>query len=408
MAQFRLRRAVQAARMIVWECDLQNGLVSHELPASLFGAIDSPLPLRRALRLIRRQDRRELAAPLRSALTRGEPFIKHCGVTFSPAGQLLWMELHASVVCDQAGVALRLEGVLLDITAHKQAVDTLADADRRKDTFLATLAHELRNPLSAIMTAARLLDRAELEETQIRACGDVVRRQSQRLARVIDDLLDISRIVQDRLELRPERIDARHALRAALEAADPLIRSRGHEVHAEWAREPLWTNADEARLAQAFENVIANAAKYTPPSGRISVLAERAGPCVTVRILDTGIGISEQDLPHVFDPFYQAEASRGHAHGGLGIGLALVRRIVQLHGGTVEAHSAGPGRGSEMVIRLPALDTGDTRRNGTRARALPAAEAPQPAKTANRGGAVESRVGRLNSTRDAVQARCGG
>ena len=191
------------------------------------------------------------------------------------------------------------------------------------------------------------------DRTQRGACVETIHRQAVHLGRLIDDLLDISHLIRDRLEFKYARIDLRSPLKTALEAASALITARRHELQITLAPQPIKVEADHVRLSQMFGNVLTNAAKYTPEGGRIDVALEHAEGWATVRIRDSGIGIAAEDLPHVFEPFYQVNAAQAHARGGLGIGLALVQRIAQCHGGTVEVRSAGLGSGSEFVIRLP-------------------------------------------------------
>ncbi|MBX5459898.1 MAG: response regulator [Steroidobacteraceae bacterium] len=348
-----LTHALRLSRVIAWDYAPQTGLLTHHTPAEVYGPIPSPLPLKRALRLVHPEDRRTLLSRVRAATRRGEPFIQHFRAVCSTAQQPLWVELHGTVVRDDVGVPVRVSGAVVDITAHKQAVDALAAADRRKDDFLATLAHELRNPLTAIGTAAHLLRNAHLESNQMSACVDMIRRQASHLARLVDDLLDVSRIIRDRLELQRERLDVCACLMGALDAVRASFTSKHHDLHIHLPHERLEVEGDKVRLAQVFANILTNAAKYTPERGSIAIAVERSSQWAVIRVRDSGIGITAADLPHVFDAFYQVDASLAHARGGLGIGLALVRRIAELHGGSAEAYSEGLGHGSEFVVRLP-------------------------------------------------------
>ncbi len=228
--------------------------------------------------------------------------------------------------------------------------EQLADANRSKDVFLATLAHELRNPLAPIRYALALLDKLPPAQAQAR---DVIDRQLTHLVRLVDDLLDVSRITRDKIQLRPERVELGPLVQAAIESVRPDIDAAGDRL----AVDPIphvWLEADGARLMQVLTNLLNNAVKYTPPGGSIRVTAGRDEGGVRLSVVDSGIGISAEDLPHVFDTFYQAPDGRGQALGGLGIGLMLVRRLVEMHGGRVEAHSEGPGRGSRFSVWLPA------------------------------------------------------
>ena len=233
----------------------------------------------------------------------------------------------------------------------------LHEQDHRKTEFLAMLAHELRNPLAPIRNAVQLLRQPAGDAPGKQWAGDVIERQVQQMVRLVDDLLDVSRITRGKVTLRTEPLDAAAVATAAVETSRPLIDARGHELTVALPPEPLWVTADPARLAQVLANLLNNAAKYTEKGGRIELLVERDGDEAVFRVRDTGVGIAAEMLPCVFDLFTQIDRSLDRSEGGLGIGLTLVRRLVELHGGTVQAFSAGPGRGSEFVVRLPALAT---------------------------------------------------
>ncbi|MGH8255389.1 MAG: ATP-binding protein, partial [Steroidobacteraceae bacterium] len=332
----RLNRALAAARVIVWEYDLQTGQLTHVVPEHMIGSrpLVGSTSLRRVMRLLYAEDRREVLARARAAIEQRMPYVQH----FRICGQhaRIWVEHHGSVICDEAGQPVRLEGVMIDITAHKQALDVLTMADRRKDDFLATLAHELRNPLTAIGAAAQLLQMVALNATQAQNCVDMIRRQAGQLCRLVDDLLDLSYVIRDRLELKLERTDLCEAIRAAVEATSELLKAHRHQLRLRLPAQPVDLFADHSRLSQLFGNLLSNAIKYTPDEGRIELAIEQeiehGARWVSVRVRDSGMGISPEHLPHLFEPFYQADSALVHAHGGLGIGLALVRRIAQLHG----------------------------------------------------------------------------
>jgi len=241
------------------------------------------------------------------------------------------------------------------ITERKQAEAALEEADRRKDEFIATLAHELRNPLAPIRNVINLLQRKGSLDPQVQRGADIIARQLDHLTRLIDDLLDVSRISRDKLELRKERVDLAEVIKAAVEASRPFINEHGHEFTLTLPAEAVYLDADLIRLAQVFTNLLDNAAKYTPREGHIALRVELETDTVVVRVTDTGIGIAREQLPHLFDMFYQANRSYDQSQGGLGIGLTLVRRLVEMHGGTVEARSAGKNQGSEFTVNLPVL-----------------------------------------------------
>jgi CheY-like chemotaxis protein/nitrogen-specific signal transduction histidine kinase len=245
-----------------------------------------------------------------------------------------------------------------DITERKKTERALQEADQRKDEFLAMLSHELRNPLGAITNAAELLKQLGPLEGDLQWARDVIDRQASHLARIVDDLLDVSRISRGLIVLRREPIPVASAVALALETARPLIEARRQGFTSEVSPDPIWVDGDATRLAQVIGNLLSNAARYTPQGGTISLRVTREGAEVVARVQDTGIGISAEMLPRVFDLFVQAERPLDRAPGGLGLGLTLARRLTEMHGGRLEAFSAGPGHGSEFVVRLP-LFTGE-------------------------------------------------
>jgi signal transduction histidine kinase len=234
-------------------------------------------------------------------------------------------------------------------------VNELKEADRRKNEFLATLAHELRNSLAPVRNAVQVLRLRGPDEPELRWGRDVIDRQVDHLTRLIDDLTDISRITFNKLELRKERVELAEVIKGAVESSRPVIEQCGHELTVTLSPEPVYVNGDSVRLAQAFMNLLNNAAKYTERGGRIWLTAERKDSEVVVRVKDTGVGIPPEKLPRLFEMFYQVDPPLERSQGGLGIGLSLVRRLVELHGGRVDAHSTGVGKGSEFTVRLPAL-----------------------------------------------------
>jgi PAS domain S-box-containing protein len=242
----------------------------------------------------------------------------------------------------------------LEEELHQQA-EALRRADREKDEFLAVLAHELRNPLAPIAYALNLLDEKSLSDSARQHTRRIVERQVGRLARLIDDLLDVSRIRTGKVELRRSRMELSAVVGQAVDLIRPLCEERGHELAVSLPPEAVWLEADIARLEQVLSNLLNNAVKFTEDGGRISLAAERQGYEVVIRIKDTGVGITPELLPRIFDLFTQGDLSLDRSRDGLGIGLTLSRRLVELHGGVLEAHSEGLGKGSEFIIRLPAL-----------------------------------------------------
>jgi signal transduction histidine kinase len=237
--------------------------------------------------------------------------------------------------------------------ALRGKIDELAEVDRRKDEFLAMLGHELRNPLAPVTTALQIMRIHESEPGRVARSREIVERQIEHMTRLIDDLLDVSRITRGKIELREQPLLLSSVIERAIESARPLVDERGHRIHLDLPTEPVMFLADPARLAQVFANLLNNAAKYTDVGGRIWVRARVDGNQLVVSVKDDGPGLTKDLRNHAFDLFMQGPQTRARARGGLGIGLTLVRRLVELHGGSVEALSEGAGRGTEFVVRLP-------------------------------------------------------
>ncbi len=240
-----------------------------------------------------------------------------------------------------------------EVAERKRIEEALREADRRKDEFLATLAHELRNPLAPIRNALEIMRLAGGDAEALERSRAVMERQVGQMVRLIDDLLDVSRITRGKLQLVMERVDLKAAVEAAVEMSRPQVEKAGLRLSVSVPDRPVWVNGDRVRLAQVLSNLLNNAAKYTEPGGNIALTAAQNAAHAVVRVRDTGIGIPPDMLPHVFELFTQVNRSLNRSQGGLGIGLALVRRLVEMHGGTVKAHSDGLGKGAEFVIRLP-------------------------------------------------------
>lgn len=242
-----------------------------------------------------------------------------------------------------------------DVSAARQRSAELAESARHKDEFLATLAHELRNPLAPIRSAVQLLGMKGLQETDMNTARQIIARQVTIMVRLIDDLLDVSRISRNRLDMRKERVELAALIEAAVESSHPLIQQCGHELTVNLPSQTLNLDADPVRIAQVFVNLLNNAAKYTKPGGHIWLTAERDGNDAVVQVRDNGIGISANMLSCVFDIFTQVDRLSAPSQGGLGIGLTLVRRLVEMHGGSIEARSGGLDQGSEFIVRLPLI-----------------------------------------------------
>lgn len=270
-----------------------------------------------------------------------------------PDGTILWIYATGNVIYDAQGKPLRMVGVNIDITERKSIEIALREADRRKDEFLAMLAHELRNPLAPIRNAVQILKTSGSDEANFKYARDIVERQVKHMTRLLDDLVDVARLTQGKITLKKETVELATVVDHAVELARPVISERGHQLKIELPREPALINVDGVRLSQALGNILTNAAKYTEPGGMIELTGSDTADEITFAVCDNGNGIAPEMLAHVFGLFTQSDRTLDRAQGGLGIGLALVKRLIEMHGGQVEARSAGIGKGSEFVMRLP-------------------------------------------------------
>ena len=312
------------------------------------------------------RDDREVMAARCAKLIPEEP-VTHA------SGEVRWFSTVKVPLLNDDGSCDKVLGVATDITARKRAEEALREAHQRKDEFLATLSHELRNPLAAITSATSVIRRRLATGQDVERPLEVLERQIRNSARLLDDLLDVARITRGVMQLKKEPVLIEGVVRSAIESQAALIESAGHALTIELPPEPVIVDADPTRLEQIVSNLLNNAAKYTPAGGRIVVAVERRWGEVAIRVKDSGNGIPAALLPRVFDLFVQAEQSLARSQGGLGLGLTLVRKLAELHGGAVEAHSEGPGKGSEFVVRLPATVT-------TRRPAAAAARGPPRAR----------------------------
>jgi PAS domain S-box-containing protein len=287
------------------------------------------------------------------ALREGAGFNGQEIVVEQPSGKRLTVLAHANPIHDGRGALVGAVNVLVDISDRVEAENALKDADRTKNEFLATLAHELRNPLAPICNAVEILRLVPGSDGNAKVAVDIIERQTRQMTRLIDDLLDIARITANKLELRKEPTSVRQVLDVALETARPLIDAAGHQLSVSVPAEPIMLHADATRLAQVVSNLLNNAAKYTPQGGRIRVAVERRQDRLAIIVQDSGIGIPEEMGGEIFGMFTQVDRTRERTRSGLGLGLPLAKRLAQMHGGDVTMTSAGRGEGSEFVVTLP-------------------------------------------------------
>jgi signal transduction histidine kinase len=296
-----------------------------------------------------RHDQCWMALALKNSLEyNGDEIVIEC-----PDGQRRTTLAYASPFSDEGGKLLGAVNVLVDISDRKRAEDALREADRAKNEFLATLAHELRNPLAPIRAAVKILQLKSGVNPESQSAIAVIERQTRQMTRLIDDLLDIARITSNKLELRRELVAISEVLKAAIETSLPLIEQHEHKLIVNEPSEAIQIDGDLVRLAQVISNLLNNAAKYTQRGGRIWLTAARQEKEAVIKIRDTGTGIAPEVLPRIFEMFAQADRSKYGSAGGLGIGLTLVKRLVEMHGGAITAHSDGPGKGSEFIVRIP-------------------------------------------------------
>jgi two-component system CheB/CheR fusion protein len=303
--------------------------------------------------LIHPEDRERIRGASAEEIQRGAPAENEFRV-LRPDGTVRFMHTWISFERDAAGQPVRMIGTCQDVTELKRAEMDLREADRRKDEFLAMLSHELRNPLAPILSAVEIIEHADPRDEALRSAYQaVIARQVQHMKRLLDDLLDVSRVSQGKIELRRQRVELATLLLQAVEVSRPLMIEKRQQLALTLAQAPMPLDADPTRIVQVFANLINNAAKYTDPGGHIALASVVEGGEAVVKVRDDGKGMTSELLARAFDLFVQETRSFDRAQGGLGIGLTLVRTLVKMHGGSVMAGSDGPGRGSEFVVRLP-------------------------------------------------------
>jgi PAS domain S-box-containing protein len=359
----RLQQGLIAARMAVWEWTVASGALSFSANlSSVFGMeFDN---MRAVWPLIAASDLPALRAAIDQALSTGGEC--HALVRLERAGdghgddRPLWLDLrgHAGASSESAGAdagasVQALHMIAIDVTERMRAEEALLLADQRKDEFLAMLAHELRNPLAPIGSAAAMLEMAWRHEPRVHQIGAIIARQVKHMTRLVDDLLDVSRVTRGLVTVQRELVDLRPVASEAVEQIRPLALARTHQLNAWMPDAPVWVRCDRTRLVQVFTNLLNNAVKYSPPGARIDLRLEVRDRYAVLTVRDTGAGIGADLLPHVFDLFTQGKRTLDRAEGGLGLGLALARKLVELHGGTIGAESEGEGRGSVFTVRLP-------------------------------------------------------
>ncbi|HYQ91790.1 MAG TPA: PAS domain S-box protein, partial [Candidatus Competibacteraceae bacterium] len=353
----RFATLANSAPVLIWVTGPDRCEFINQAYATFFGVEEASIQEHDQISSIHPEDRQGYLDLYHRALAQRAPFETQVRRRRAD-GCYRWMKSSGQPRFSATGEWLGYAGCLLDITELKQAEDTLRQADQRKDEFLAMLAHELRNPLAPIRSAVQILERLGPAEPKQQWARDVIERHVKHLARLVDDLLDSARLVQGKITLKKEPVELATIIQQTVEAAQPLLDARQHQFHLTMPHSTVWLEGDPVRLVQVLFNLLDNAAKYTEPGGRIELEAEALGAEVAVRVRDNGPGLPPALLSRVFELFEQGEHTLDRAQGGLGIGLTLVRRLVELHGGRVEAHSASPGQGAEFTVWLPVQATG--------------------------------------------------
>src|SRR5215510_5699243 len=361
--QERLNLAQKASQAGSFEWNLRtNAVIWAEETEAIFGLAPGSFggSYEDWTRCVHPEDLSRAEQELRRAIVDGEGASEYRVVW--PDGSVRWIQARGKVFFDEAGEPLRWIGINMDVTERKRMeeslrrqTEALREADRRKNEFLSILAHELRNPLAPISNAIQILTLRGDDPAMVAQTKEVMERQVHQMSRMVDDLLEVSRISRSKISLQTAPLDLADVVATAVETSRPLIEAHRHRLTVSLPERPARVEADGARLAQVLSNLLNNAAKYTEDGGRIDLIVEQALGEVVIRVRDNGIGIAPERLPSVFDMFEQIGGASDRSQGGLGIGLTLARRLIEMHGGKIEAHSAGLGKGSEFVTRLAAL-----------------------------------------------------
>ncbi|WP_414830454.1 ATP-binding protein [Alteromonas sp. H39] len=368
-AEARRRIALEASHSFgIWDWDIRKNLfTADQRLGELFNLTPEEtaygVPIERPLDYVHPQDVPVIEKAIQESIATGKPYDQQYRI-LQKDGSIRWGSFRGRVIYDESGNAVRFPGVGVDITREQNAINALQEADKRKDEFLATLAHELRNPLAPIRNAVEILQSGLFSEERKQESFILVERQVTQMVRLVDDLMDVSRITRGKIRLSQSPLDICDAIRDAIESVQPMIDENNHILTVRYPGNDAWVDGDFVRLAQVFTNIINNAAKYTPRGGQIEIKVHTTTSSVTVDITDSGVGIPKDKINDIFDMFSQIEGVLERSQGGLGIGLTLVKRLVELHDGAVTVHSDGEGKGTCISVTFPRVEA--EKRAGTK------------------------------------------
>ncbi len=333
--------------------DLKSTILSWNAGAERLFGYTAEEAIGRPVTMLMPPDRTDEEAGILSRIQRGERIDHYETIRRRKDGKLLDISLSVSPIRNQDGVIVGASKIARDITDRKRAERALLEADRQKNEFLATLAHELRNPLAPIRNSLHIMRLTRGDMAMVDRVQGMLERQVSHMVRLVDDLLEISRVTMGKIDLRMESVDIEAVVTSAIETARPLIDAANHHLTITLPDHPLVVDGDAVRLSQVVSNLLNNAAKYTHPGGNIWITVTQPGDHVEISVRDDGIGITEDQLPRVLDMFTRTDRGKEHSQEGLGIGLALAKRLTEMHGGRIVVKSGGPDRGSEFIVCLP-------------------------------------------------------
>ena len=361
-AMSRLAAIVETSDDAIISKDLDGIITTWNNGAERLFGYTAPEVIGRSVTILMPPERVDEEPGILRRIRRGERIEHYETVRRRKDGTLFDISLSVSPLVDHDGKVIGASKIARDITERKRIEQELREANRHKDEFLAILSHEMRSPLAPMQHAVTLLQMTDDPDIRRQACA-ILGRQVAHMSRLVDDLLDISRISRGGVDMRKQEVDLATIVQAAIETCRPVMEAAGHQLDVSLPGSPVNVLADRLRLKQVISNLLNNAAKYTPRGGRIGVKVSPVSGVAAISVQDNGIGISAAELPTIFNMFTQLDGARRRSPGGLGVGLALARQLAALHGGTIEAHSAGPGQGSEFIVRIPVSAVG----SGTRA-----------------------------------------